>query len=158
MSTQDQPVAIVAAESPARTGSNYPAPFAGRVAGRRKQALGDLFGLDGFGVNLVTLAPGGQSALRHRHTVQDEFVHVLSGEVTLLHDGGETLLVPGMCAGFPHGGVAHCLVNRSQAEATYLEVGDRRPGDAGEYPDDDLVAVRTASGWRFTRKTGEPYA
>ena len=57
-----------------RSRHNYPEPFASRMAGRRKQPLGDLFGLANFGVNLTRLAPGAVSALRHAHTKQDEFV------------------------------------------------------------------------------------
>lgn len=154
---KDVPVAMVASEAPGRKGSNYPAPFAARVAGRTKQPLGDAFGIASFGVNLVTLEPGAQSSVRHRHLVQDEFVYLLSGELVLVHDGGENVLKPGMCAGFPHGGTAHHLVNRSSAPATYIEIGDRQPGDGAEYPDDDLRAEAVAGGWRFTRKTGEPY-
>lgn len=153
------PVALAAADVPARTRpSNYPAPFAAMMAGRTKRPLGDPFGLQGFGVNHVTLAPGAMSALFHRHAVQDEWVYVLSGEVVLVHDGGETVLQAGMCAGFPAGGTAHQLVNRSAAEATYLEAGDRRTGDSAVYPRDDLVAVRDGAGWRFTHKDGTPYA
>lgn len=157
MKTEGMKIAWVAADVPARTSSNYPPVFAERVAGRRKQALGDLFGLRSFGVNLTTLAPGSQSSLRHRHVVQDELVYILSGELVLVHDGGETILKAGMCAGFPHGGMAHHLVNRSNAPATYLEIGDRLPGDGADYPDDDLCAERTENGWRFTHKDGEPY-
>jgi uncharacterized cupin superfamily protein len=148
-------LAWAAADAPPRAGSNYPPEFAVRVAGRRKQALGDLFGIGSFGVNRTTLAPGSQSSIKHRHIVQDEFVYVLSGEVVLAHDQGEIVLTAGMCAGFPHGGTAHHLINRSQAEAVYLEIGDRQPDDGAEYPDDDLRAERTESGWRFSRKNGE---
>jgi uncharacterized cupin superfamily protein len=154
----DRPVAIVAANAAQRTKpSNYPAPFAAMMNGRIKRPLGDPFGLDGFGVNHVTLPPGTMSALFHRHTVQDEWIYVLSGELTLLHDGGETLLYAGMCAGFPRNGSAHQLVNRSTAPATYLEAGDRRPGDGVSYPRDDLAAVHTAAGWTFAHKDGTPY-
>ncbi len=154
----DTPPAVIAEETPARTSTNYPSPFAERVHGRRKHVLGDLFGLTNFGVNLVSLPPGAQSSVRHKHSVQDEFVYVLSGEVALVYDDGETVLRAGMCAGFPHGGTAHHLVNRSEAHATYIEVGDRTPGDTADYPDDDLCAVATPTGWRFTHKNGAPYA
>lgn len=154
----DAPIAVTAEQTPARTSTNYPPPFAERVRGRRKHVLGDLFGLTNFGVNLVTLLPGVQSSVRHRHSAQDEFVYVLSGEVVLVHDDGETGLCAGMCAGFRHGGAAHHLINRSDAPVTYLEVGDRTPGDTADYPDDDLCAIATSSGWRFTHKDGEPYA
>jgi uncharacterized cupin superfamily protein len=155
--TTTRSIAVNAADAPARTGTVYPATFAARVAGRRKQALGDLFGLTTFGVNRTTLRPGAQSALKHRHTVQDEFVYVLEGELVLVHDEGEVVLSAGMCAGFAHGGPAHHLVNRSAAEAVYLEVGDRLPGDAAEYPDDDLMAERVDDRWRFLHKSGAPY-
>jgi uncharacterized cupin superfamily protein len=152
------PAAIRAEDVLPRTKpSNYPEPFASMMAGRTKRPLGELFGLQSFGVNHVTLAPGAVSALHHRHTVQDEFVLVLSGQLILIHDAGETCLTPGMCAGFAHNGTAHHLVNRSDAEATYLEVGDRQAGDAVAYPRDDLEAVRTEDGWRFVHKDGTPY-
>ena len=149
--------ARMAADAPGRATSNYPPEFAQRVAGRFKRPLGDLFGIESFGVNLTTLEPGAQSALKHRHTVQDEFVYIVSGELVLVHDEGETLLTAGMCAGFRHGGTAHHLINRSDAPATYLEVGDRQPGDGADYPNDDLVAVRREDRWAFTRKDGTPY-
>lgn len=153
------PVAILASDAPARTKpSNYPAVFAGRVAGRRKHPLGDLFGLANFGVNLTRLAPGAVTALHHRHSRQDEFVYVLEGEPTLVTDEGALVLRPGMCAGFPAGGTAHHLENRSAADVVILEVGDRTPGDEGTYPSDDLMAVMGEDGrWRFCRKNGEPY-
>jgi len=155
---EPKPVALAAAQAPPRTKpSNYPEPFASTVHGRIKRPLGDLFGLQGFDVNQVTLPLGAMSALPHRHTVQDEWIFVLSGEIMLVHDAGETLLAAGMCAGFPAGGTAHQLLNRSDADATYLEVGDRRPGDSVDYPRDDLVAVRVEDHWRFTHKDGVAY-
>lgn len=152
------PVALRAAELAPRTRSLYPEPFAARVAGREKRALGDPFGLRNFGVNLTRLPPGAQSALRHAHSRQDEFVYVLEGRPTLITDRGRTALAPGMCAGFPAGsGDAHCLVNETDRDALYLEVGDRTAGDAVEYPDDDLVAVFADGRWSFARKDGTPY-
>jgi uncharacterized cupin superfamily protein len=159
MNTAKPPVAVLAMDLATRTKpSNYPEPFASRMAGRDKRALGDVFGLSNFGVNLVTLKPGAHSALRHAHAVQDEFIYVLEGHPTLVTDAGETLLAPGMCAGFKAGsGDAHQLINRSALPAVYLEAGDRSAGDSAEYPDDDLVAVRVEGGWQFTHKDGRPY-
>ena len=159
MKKSDYPLALVAAEAPARAkNTNYPEPFASRMAGRRKQPLGELFGLANFGVNLTRLAPGGSSSLRHAHTKQDEFVYIVAGHPTLHTDAGRTRLAPGMCAGFRAGtGDAHRLVNETAEEVAYLEVGDRTPGDEASYPDDDLQARKVAGGWRFTRKDGTPY-
>ena len=142
-----------------RTSSGYPTEeFRTMTAGRAKRALGDALGLTTFGVNLTTLPPGSASALRHWHRRQDEFVFVLEGELTLVTDAGEQVLGPGTCAGFP-GGVpdGHHLVNRSATPATYLEVGDRLPGDAVDYPGIDLLVRATPAGWRYTHKDGRPY-
>ena len=146
------------AAAPRAKASNYPAEFAARVAGRLKRPLGDLFALKNFGVNLTTLAPGAASALFHRHSRQDEFIFMLEGKLTLLTEEGEQDLTPGMCFGFPAGGTAHHLVNRSGADATYLEIGDRSAGDAVTYPQDDLEAVLGPERrWIFRRKDGTPY-
>lgn len=154
------PVALRAADvAPRKTRSNYPAEFVDRVGGRLKRPLGDPFGLTIFGVNLTTLPPGAMSALRHAHTRQDEFIYILEGTPTLITDAGEMKLAPGMCAGFKAGtGDAHHLVNRSDSDVVYLEIGDRTLGDGASYPDDDIVAIKTTDGTRkFTRKDGTPY-
>ena len=154
-----RPLSLVAAEVPPRPrGSVYPQPFAARIVGREKRTLGDPFGLKNFGVNLVRLEPGGQSALLHRHIKQDEFIYVIEGTPTLVTDQGDVVLKPGACAGFPAGGIAHHVINRSDRDAVYLEIGDRLPGDGANYPNDDLVAAMGADGkWRFTHKDGTPY-
>ncbi len=155
-----RPVTVTAAEVPARArASVYPPVFAPRVAGREKRPLGDLFGLSNFGVNLTRLAPGACSSLRHAHSRQDELVYILEGNPVLVTDRGETVLGPGMCAGFKAGsGDAHHLVNRGAHDVVYLEIGDRTPGDAVAYPDDDLSAITDANGERrFVHKDGTSY-
>lgn len=160
MGQTQYPAAITAAEAPSRTKpSNYPEPFASRMAGRVKQPLGDLFGLTNFGVNLTRLSPGSVSSLLHAHSRQDEFIYILEGQPTLITESGETLLGPGRCAGFKGGtGQGHHLVNRSDTDVVYLEVGDRTAGDAASYPVDDIQAVLGPDGkWRFAHKDGTPY-
>jgi uncharacterized cupin superfamily protein len=143
---------------PDKTGSNYPEQFKHLVAGRSKKRLGDAAGLKNFGVNLTKLAPGSCSALRHWHTKQDEFIYVLSGELTLVTDEGEQILTAGMAAGFPAGFAdGHHLINRSTSEAVYLEIGDKTPNDEVTYPDVDLVAKDSPNGWVFTHKDGSLY-
>ena len=156
------PVSVVASAAPPRarpSAPNFPPVMLAKVEGREKQPLGDLFGLTNFGVNLTRLAPGAYSALRHAHAKQDEFVYVLEGEPTLVTDAGETLLGPGMCAGFKAGtGDAHHLHNRTQRDVVFLEVGDRSSGDSVSYPDDDVVAIFGSDGkWQYSRKDGTPY-
>jgi uncharacterized cupin superfamily protein len=160
MPNPPRPIAVEAASaSPRARQTNYPEPFAARMAGREKRPLGDLFGLVSFGVNLTRLAPGGVSALHHAHTRQDEFVYVLQGEPTLVTDEASTTLRPGMCAGFKGGtGAAHHLENRTRSDVLLLEVGDRGPGDAVSYPSDDIEAAMGPDGtWRFQHKDGRPY-
>jgi len=141
-----------------RLGTGYPAPFDTVTDGRKKYALTAALGLTQFGVNLTEIPPGSASALRHWHTKEDEFVYVVSGEVTLVANDGEQTLKAGMVAGFP-AGVAdgHCIRNLSGAPATILEVGTRQPGDEGHYPDVDLHAKKVPEkGYIFTTKDGRP--
>lgn len=143
---------------PIHTSSSYPSIFKAQVAGRSKQRLGDAAGLKNFGVNRVRLAPGSQSALRHWHSRQDELIYVLEGELVLKTNAGKEYLTAGMAAGFPAGEAnGHHLCNESNADAVYLEIGDRTPDDRVEYPDDDLIAQWVEEGWQFTHKDGRPY-
>ena len=143
---------------PESTGSNYPQQFKYAIAGRVKKRLGDAARLQNFGVNLVRLAPGSCSTLRHWHTCQDEFIYVLEGEVTLITNSGEQVLKSGMAAGFPAGDAdGHHLINHTDSDVVYLEIGDRTSGDSVNYPDDDLIAKASEKGWIFTHKNGELY-
>lgn len=150
--------AIAAASVPPRRGSGYPHPFSLPCAGREKHALGDAFGLDQYGVNLVRLPPGTWSSQRHWHTAEDEFLYILEGRPTLVTDAGRTLLAPGMCAGFPAGEAnGHHLVNDTNAPAAYLEVGARREDDDVDYPDIDMRIRGRGAGGTFVHKDGTPY-
>ena len=159
MSDSKRHVTIAARAVPPRTKpSNYPEPYCSRMTKREKKPLGDFFGLKNFGVNLTKLVPGGESALLHSHSKQDEMIYVLEGEPTLVVESGETVLAPGMCAGFPAQGEAHHLVNRTDEDVVILEIGDRTKGDEGSYPLDDLQAVMGEDGkWQFVHKDGTPY-
>jgi uncharacterized cupin superfamily protein len=129
------------------------------VQGRLKRKLGEPFGLTRFGVNLTHLAPGAVSALAHSHSLQDEFIFVLEGTPTLMLGDQEIRLNPGDCYGFKaRTGIAHQLVNRSEQAVTYLEMGDRTPGDQVDYPNDDLKATQLTNGtWALTHKDGSLY-
>lgn len=151
---------ISATEVGAQRGQTvYPEPFARQVAGRTKRKLGDVFGLSNFGINLTHLEPGTVSALFHYHMVQDEFVYILEGHPTIVFRDNEYELAPGDCMGFKAGtGVAHQLINRTQDIVTYIEVGDRTPGEHGGYPNDDLAFHFTPDGSPvLTHKDGTPF-
>ena len=144
------------ATTPARQGSGYPPPFDAPCADRTRRRLGNAGGLADFGVNLMTLPPGGWSSQRHWHSHEDEFVYLLEGELVLVEDGGETILRAGDCAAFAKNtGDGHHMINRSSATAVYLEVGSRSPLDLTTCSDVDMMSP--ASDGRFLHKNGEPY-
>ena len=148
---------INVATVPEVKGVGYPQPFAALSAQRLRQRLGNAGGLRDFGVNLMRLPPGNWSSQRHWHSHEDEFVYVLEGELTLVEDGGETVLRAGDCAAFPKdSGDGHHLINRSATTAIYLEVGSRHPADVTTCSDVDLISSN-ADG-RFLHKNGAPYA
>ena len=64
-----------------------------------------------------------------------------------------------MCAGFQAGTRQWAPARqRDRDDVEYLEIGDRTPGDAASYPDDDLAASFGADGrWHYRHKDGTPY-
>lgn len=140
---------------PVQTGSGYPGHRAALMGDRSQISLGDPSGLTQFGVNLVTLGPGGLSSLRHWHEQQDEFLMVTQGVCTLIDDTGETELVVGDCAAFPAGDAnGHHLVNKSDEPAAFLVVGTRTPTEVGFYSDEDMMVTVENGNFHFTRKDG----
>jgi uncharacterized cupin superfamily protein len=143
---------------PVDTATGYPPPFNKMVEGRSRKRLGRAAGLSQFGVNLCTLKPGAASSQRHWHEKEDELVYVLQGEVVLREDGGETVLKPGDAAAWK-AGVAngHCLVNKSDRDAVFIEVGTKSAAERAFYSDIDMMVTRDGKGARYTKKSGEPY-
>ncbi len=145
-----------------REGSTYPSPYDEPCRKRRVQRLGDAAGLTQFGANLVELAPGAWASQRHWHACEDEFVYVLDGELILIEDAGETVLVAGDSAGWQAGvRDGHHLVNKSDAPARFLVVGSRDDADHGEYSDIDMKFGdhRYTQGKKgvYRHKDGTPY-
>jgi uncharacterized cupin superfamily protein len=140
------------------TSTGYPPPFNKVVEGRSRKRLGRAAGLTHFGVNICTLKPGAASSQRHWHENEDEFVYMLEGEVVLREDDGDTVLKPGDAAawkaGVPNG---HCLTNRSDRDAVFIEVGTRASTERAHYSEIDMMVVRDEKGARYTKKNGEPY-
>jgi uncharacterized cupin superfamily protein len=150
--------ALPANEIETKRGSLFPEPFASRMGDRVKRRLGEAFGLTQFGINLVDLAPGGQSALRHWHSHEDELVYMISGELVMITDAGEQVVRAGDIAGFRAGDQnAHHFINRSNASARYLEVGSRIEEDFAYYPDDDAKWIEEDGKLRLVHKDGSAY-
>ncbi|WP_317133905.1 cupin domain-containing protein [Tropicibacter oceani] len=142
-------------EVPVTTGSSYPKPYDQMFAGRRQLRLGQASGLTQFGANLVRLAPGAMSSLRHWHEQQDEFLMVTEGVLTLVDDKGDTEMRPGDCAAFPAGDPnGHHMVNRSDSIGAFLVVGTHTPTETGWYSDIDMKVESQGGNFHFTRKDG----
>ena len=139
-------------------GTGYPDGFNKGMELRSVQRLSEASGLTQFGANLVTLEPGGLSALRHWHEEQDEFAMVTAGSLTLVDDSGETTLGPGDCVAFPKSDAnGHQIINKSSATGTFLVIGTRTPTEIGHYPDHDLKVAAKDGAFQFTHKDGTPY-
>ncbi len=145
---------IDVAALPSIVGTLYPTPFDAPCRGRDRKKLGDAAGLTQFGVNLLRLPPGAWSSQRHWHVREDEFVYVLSGEVTLVSDAGAEILRAGDAAGFKaNDSDGHCLQNRSDRDAVVLEIGSRAAGETAYYSDIDMMA----QGGAYIHRDGAPY-
>lgn len=141
---------------PVHRGTNYPAEHAAPLAQRMRQRLGDAGGLTQFGVNRLELPPGTWSSQRHWHSVEDEFVCVLVGEVVLVTNAGEETLRAGDTAAFPANVPnGHHLINRSTSLAVCLEVGGRSDRDGVVYSDIDMQCAPGVDG--YLHRDGTPY-
>ena len=142
---------------PVKSGSIYPDAYAAEMAGRSSLRLGDAGGLTQFGANLVILAAGAKSSLRHWHLNEDEFVMITQGTCTLIDDHGEHNMATGDCAAFPAGTEnGHHFVNNTDSEARFLVVGTKAPSETGYYSDIDMMVNMGGGKAEFTRKDGSP--
>ena len=125
------------------------------MKGRSSLRLGDAGGLTQFGVNIVTLAPGAKSSLRHWHLAEDEFVMITLGACTMMQDAGQVIMQVGDCAAFPAGVPdGHCFINHTDAEARFLVVGAKARAETATYCDVDLQVHQAGGVNRFTYKDG----
>jgi uncharacterized cupin superfamily protein len=142
---------------PLRTGTIYPAPYDQEVKGRSSLRLGDAGGLTQFGANLIILEPGAKSSMRHWHKVEDEFVMVILGEVTLIDNSGHTIMFPHDVATFK-AGVAdgHTFLNHTDAESRFLVVGTRSTYEVATYPDHKMTVEIDNGKASFKKDDGSP--
>lgn len=143
---------------PLKTGSIYPAPYAQMMAGRSSLRLGQAGGLTQFGANMVILAPGALSSLRHWHLNEDEFVIITQGECTLIEDAGAVIMRVGECAAFPAGNRdGHHFRNHTDAEARFLVIGTKAEYEVATYSDVDLRVEMAGGKAHFTHHDETPY-
>ena len=145
--------------APLKTGSVYPEPYNGQMAGRSSVRLGEQAGLTQFGVNIVHLDPGAVASLRHWHMKEDEFAMVVAGDLILVEDEGETPMTIGDCAAWK-AGVAngHRFVNRSELRASFLVVGSKSPDEVATYSDVDMMIHVKGGSPHFTYHDGSDWS
>jgi uncharacterized cupin superfamily protein len=97
--------------------------------------LSDRTGLAHLGISLARVPPGKESFALHVHSLQEEWMYVVSGHGHVRLDDDELAIGPGDFIGFPPNGPAHLVRNTSDADLVYLQGGDRRPGDRGRFPE-----------------------
>ena len=82
---------------------------------------------------------------------------MLEGELVLHENDGEIVLKPGDAAGWrANGGIGHCLINRTDRDALYLEVGTRSKAERVHYPDVDFFMERDDNGRRWIAQGRHP--
>ena len=118
--------------------------------------VSDAGGLTQFGAYVQTLHPGARSSNNHWHENEDEFLHVLSGEVTVTEGVETQVLLAGdsVCwpAGVPN---AHHVSNHSSALCSYLIVGTRVNRDVCHYPDTGRTLHTDGGAWRLLEADGK---
>lgn len=94
-----------------------------------------------MGVGEVELAPGSATGLLHYHHGADEMIYVLEGEVILVEEGKDDMvLTAGDAAGWKaNDKIGHTIENRSDKPARILEIGTRPPEDTAVYVGLDLL-------------------
>lgn len=118
----------------------------------------DSGGLTQFGTFVMTLQPGSRSSNRHWHENEDEFMYVLSGEVTVVENDGAHVLAPGDAACWPAGTAnGHQVVNRSDAPCSFLVAGTRLKQDIVHYPDLARTLYYGDGRWRLENADGSIY-
>ncbi len=120
--------------------------------------LSDAGGLTQYGAYLQTLQPGARSSNKHWHEGEDEFLYVLSGEVTVTENESVALLHAGDAACWPAGvPTAHYVSNDSAAPCSYLIVGTRVDRDVCHYPDTGRTLHTEGKEWRLLEADGTIY-
>jgi uncharacterized cupin superfamily protein len=119
-------------------------------------SFSDAAGIKQFGASLQTLQPGATSSVRHWHEQEDEFLFVISGEVTVIENDGPHVLQPGDAACWPAGVPnAHHVRNQSDQPCSYMVVGTRLTQDICHYPDVGKTLYTEGDVWRVEDAAGQ---
>lgn len=120
--------------------------------------LSDAGGLSQYGAYVQTLHPGARSSNNHWHENEDEFLYVLSGEVTVTEGIESQVLGAGDVACWPAGVPnAHHLSNRSNELCSYVIVGTRMNKDICHYPETGRTLHTDGNAWRLLEPDGKVF-
>ena len=121
------------------------------------KSLTESFGAVATGMSIYELQPGNASWPYHFETVEEEWLIVIEGELTLRTPEGEAVLRPGDLACFPAGAAgAHAVRNHSDAPARYaMPSTSAAYGDATVYPDSGKFQIWTRD-FSHRGRLGEP--
>jgi uncharacterized cupin superfamily protein len=120
-------------------------------------SLSQHFGAVATGMGVYELEPGNAAWPYHFEAVEEEWLIVIEGELTLRTPAGEAVLRAGDVASFPAGAAgAHAVRNHTDAPVRYAMPSTNAPyGDACVYPDSGKVRV-AAPGFDHRGWLGEP--
>jgi uncharacterized cupin superfamily protein/L-amino acid N-acyltransferase YncA len=137
----DTPPYVVHLDDVAEVEGTYPPPFDAEKLTIYRD-LGRAAGTRNVGFGHERLLPGRRSSFTHAHELEEEFVLVLEGtcHLRVIEPGAAPREIPlrkGHAVAFPPGtGIAHCFVNRGDAECLLFIAGERRRDDRWFYPED----------------------
>ena len=118
--------------------------------------LSEAGGLSQFGAYVQMLHPGARTSNNHWHENEDEFLYVLSGEVTVTEGAEVQVLHAGDSACWPAGVPnAHHVSNRSSEPCSYVIVGTRVNQDVCHYPDTGRTLHTDGTAWRLLEADGQ---
>jgi uncharacterized cupin superfamily protein len=117
------------------------------------QSTGNAGGLTQMGVAIRSIEPDFHGSNRHFHTVEEEWVYVLSGTGVARIGPHRVDVRAGHFLGYPPGPRPHDFLATGDAPLVFLEGGERRPAEErGFYVDMGLVF----GGGRIEAATGPP--
>lgn len=106
-------------------------------------SLSERTGLERIGFHRVRVPPGKEAFIYHSHTVEEEFLYILSGRGVAEIDGEEFEVGPGDFMGFATPSRPHHLRNPFDEELVYLMGGERRQVEIARFPRLGKHLVRT---------------
>jgi uncharacterized cupin superfamily protein len=109
----------------------------------RFKRLGKYGGGSNVGVGIDELGPGQYSNQFHYHLLEEEHIYILKGSATLYLGDKSYVLKEGDYCCFPAGQRAgHHLFNHTDADCTFITIGENKPNEVCYFPKSGTVRIR----------------